>query len=216
MPHNTLTDAEKAAGWRLLFDGKTLTGWRGYRLPAGQNYPNWAAEDGELRVHGKGNTMPGDILTVDQFGDFELSLDFTCPPHGNSGIMYRVVEVADQPYMTGPEFQILDDAAHPDAKNGAIRHTGSCYELVERKVNATKPLGEWNHARIVVQGNHVQHFLNGQLQCDFQMHDAAWNARVAATKFRDWPHFAKSPRGHIDLQDHGHEHAFRNIKIRAL
>jgi len=216
MQNNTLSEEERDQGWRLLFDGRTLGGWRGYRMPPGQVPPLWAAEEGELRIHGAGGKGRGDILTVDQFADFELAIEWRNSVGGNSGIMYRVTEEEDQPYMTGPEFQILDNAVHPDAKGGPTRHASACYALYGPAEDVTSPVGEWNRSRIVVRGNHVEHWNNGVKTVEFEMHSPDWNARIAASKFAKWPRFARAARGHIDLQDHGHEVAFRNIKLREL
>lgn len=207
--HNTLTEQERAEGWRLLFDGRTTEGWRGYRgeaTPAG-----WQAVDGTLaRV-----AAATDIVTVEQFADFELALDWMVAPGGNSGIMFRVVETADPAYHTGPEFQILDNAAHPDGQS-PLTSTGSNYALHAPVKDVARPAGEWNSARLVVRGNHVEHWLNGTMIVTYELGSADWQRLVAGSKFRDMPGYGRARRGHIALQDHGDAVAFRNIRLRLL
>jgi hypothetical protein len=206
---NTLTDAEKAEGWKLLFDGKTTAGWRGYKkdkCPDG-----WQAVDGAL-VRVKGG---GDILTVDPFGDFELSLDWKVAPGGNSGIMYRVAETKGAPYETGPECQVLDDEKHGDGRN-PLTSAGSLYAVYGPSKKAAKPVGEWNRAKIVCKGNRIEHWLNGEKVVEAEIGSEDWNQRVAKSKWAKVAGYAKEPRGHIDLQDHGDRVEFKNIKIREL
>jgi hypothetical protein len=195
------------AEWRSLFDGRTSAGWRGYKraeMPGG-----WQVVDGALtRV-----SRAGDIVTADEFGDFELALEWKVAPGGNSGIMYRVTEDADAPYETGPEMQVLDDARHPDGQS-PLTSAGALYGLYPAPRGVVKPAGEWNAARIVVRGNHVEHWLNGMKTVDAEIGSDDWNRRVADSKFRQWPGFAKASRGHIALQDHGDWVAYRNIRIR--
>jgi hypothetical protein len=210
-PQNTLSEAERAAGWRLLFDGKTAEGWRQYR---GKGLPeNWQVVDGTLVLHHEPGKSSGDIVTADQFGSFELSLEWKIAPGGNSGVMYHVTEEADAPWMTGPEYQLLDNAKHPD---GRSRRTSaaSCYALYAPVKDATRPVGEWNQTRIVVRGPHVEHWLNGDKVVTYELGSDDWDKRVSKSKFKDMPRFGKEPQGHIDLQDHGDDIAFRNIKIR--
>jgi hypothetical protein len=186
-----------------------MAAWRGYRrqtLPDG-----WQAIDGELVRVGRG----GDIITVDQFGDFELALEWKVGPAGNSGVFYRVTEEAEQSYHTGVEMQVLDDAAHADG-GSPLTSAGALYGLYPAPRGVVKPAGEWNSARIVHRGNHVEHWLNGQKIVDAEMWSADWNRRLTGSKFTQWPGFARAPRGHIGLQDHGDRVAFRNIKVREL
>jgi hypothetical protein len=203
---NTLTDAERAAGWRLLFDGRTTAGWRGYRrdaLPDG-----WQVVDGTLaRV-----AQAGDIITVDQFESFELALDWKIERGGNSGIFFHVTETGDYVWQTGPELQILDNEAHRD---GLQPHTsaGSNYALHAPTRDVTRPPGEWNSVRLIVNGHHVEHWLNGERIVAYELGSDDWKARVAASKFRDMAGYGRARRGHIALQDHGDPVWFRNIRV---
>lgn len=213
-PHNTLTDAERALGFRLLFDGVTTAGWRGYKQS--DMHPQWRVANGELRLHPDPVPTYGhDIISVESFTSFELLIDWVLYERGNSGIMYHVQETERAPYMTGPEIQLLDDDHHPDAKNAGDRHTGACYALYAPLADARSPIGEWNRVRLIVDGNHVEHHLNGVLVCKYELGSEDWNARVKASKFNEWPAFAKARAGHIVLQDHLDPVAFRNIKIRT-
>lgn len=195
--------------WRTLFDGQTTAEWRAFR---GEGIPQgWQIVDGALTRVGRA----GDIVTVAQFGSFELTLEWQVAAGGNSGVMYHVTEEADETYKTGPELQILDDAQHPD---GAARLTaaGACYGLYPSPPGAVRPAGEWNTVRLLVDGPHVEHWLNGVKVAEYELWSADWDARVKASKFAEWPGFGLARRGHIALQDHGDRVAFRNIKIRVL
>jgi hypothetical protein len=198
-----------AAGWRPLFDGRTLAGWRRYR--GGDVASGWRVVDGTLVREARG----GDIITTDEFGNFELTLEWKIAPGGNSGIMYRVTEDADAPYETGPEMQVLDDERHPDGRS-RLTSAGALYGLYPAPTGAVKPVGEWNAVRIVVNGSHVEHWLNGVKTAEAEIGSDDWNQRVANSKFRQWPGFGKASRGHIALQDHGDWVAYRNIRIREL
>jgi hypothetical protein len=198
--------------WRSLVDGDSLTAWRAYRGTA--VHPQWQAKDGVLTVAGKGGDA-GDIITKDQFGDFELELEWKVPRGGNSGIFYRAAETAERVYETAPEYQVLDDARHPDGKF-PLTSAGAAYGLYAPPRGVVKPAGEWNAARIVARGSHVEHWLNGQKVVDYELGSADWSAKVQASKFKDWPGYGKSARGHIGLQDHGDTVSFRNIRIREL
>jgi hypothetical protein len=206
---NTLTAAEQAAGWKLLFDGTTTNGWRGYKLdsmPGG-----WQVVDGALTRVAAG----GDIVTRDQYANFELELDWNISPGGNSGILYRGSEEEDAIYWSAPEMQVLDDARHPDG-HSRLTAAGSDYGLYPSPAGVVKPAGEWNHVRIVVNGNHVEHWLNGVKVVEYELGSADWTAKVAASKFAPHPHYGRNTTGYISLQDHGDRVAYRNIKIRVL
>ena len=206
---NTLTSQEKAAGWKLLFDGQTTEGWRGYQR---QTVPDgWKAVDGALTRVGRG----GDLITVDQYDNFELQLDWKISEGGNSGIMFRVSENEEASYYTGPEVQILDNARHRDGKD-PLTSAGSCFGLYAPTEDVTYPPGRWNSVRLVVNRNHVEHWLNGTKVVQYELLSPDWEKRVQASKFKQWPNYGRVPRGHIVLQEHGNQVAFRNIRIRAL
>ena len=207
---NTLTAAEKAAGWKLLFDGKTTNGWRGYQKkdpPAG-----WTVVNGELTRTGEG----GDLVTNDQYADFELAIDWKIAPKGNSGIFYRGLETEERIYYTAPEYQVLDNDGHPDAKNGPDRFAGANYDLIAPSKNVCHPAGQWNSTRILVRGPHVEHWLNGEKVVEYELWTPEWKALVANNKFKQWPSYGTAKAGVIGLQDHGDTVAFKNIKIRIL
>jgi hypothetical protein len=206
---NTLSDAEKAAGWRLLFDGTTTAGWRSYGKPTLSD--GWVVRDGALTRTGAG----GDIISNDQFGNFELSIDWKIEPGGNSGIFYRASEERDEIYWNAVEMQVLDDAKHPDGQN-PLQSAGAAYDLYPAPRGHVRPGGEWNTARLVVNGKHVEHWLNGFKLLEYELGSADWNSKVAGSKFKPHPRFGKNTRGHIGLQDHGNVVAYRNIKIREL
>lgn len=210
---NTLTEAEKANGWKLLFDGKTTEGWRRYK--GKEVGDKWQVVDGALTLQPKGGKTGGDIVTVDQYENFELALDWRISPGGNSGLMYHVSEEFGSPFQTGPEYQILDNAKHADGKS-PLTSAGACYALYPPSKDLTKPVGEWNRTRLLVNGPHVEHWLNGEKVVQYEIGSEDWEAKVKASKFKNMPKFGKEPRGHIDLQDHGNEVAFRNVKIRVL
>lgn len=207
---NTLSAEEHAAGWRLLFDGETTTGWRGYKqeaLPAG-----WEATEDALTRTGRG----GDIITVDRFGDFELELEWRLSPEGppgNSGIFYRVTEEADAIYWGAPEMQVLDNDRHGDGRS-PLTSSGANYALHGVGHEHTRPVGEWNAVRLVVRGNQVEHWMNGTKVVEYELGSPDWLERVANSKFAPHPLYGRAQRGHIGLQDHGSYVAFRNIRIR--
>ena len=206
---NTLTPAERAAGWRLLFDGKTATGWRGWKmdtLPSG-----WQVVDGALtRVR-----RAADIITTEKFKNFELSLEWKIAPNGNSGIFYRASEDDDAIYWSAPEMQVLDDAGHPDGQS-RLTAAGSDYGLHPSPAGVVQPAGQWNQVRLVVNGNHVEHWLNGVKVVEYELGSPDWEARVKASKFAPHPHYGRNPEGYIGLQEHDSWVAYRNIKIRVL
>ena len=207
--HNRLTAIERAAGWQLLFDGNSLTGWRGYNsesMPTG-----WSAENGMLIRTGPG----GDIITEQQFSDFELSLEWLVGPSGNSGILFRAVEGQEEVYHGAPEMQILDDAGHADGRS-PLTSAGSNYGLHGVPRGIVKSAGEWNASRIVVVNNQVEHWLNGDKVVEYELGSADWAQRVANSKFAQWPAYGRASRGHIGIQDLGDRVAFRNLKIREI
>jgi hypothetical protein len=209
---NTLTAAEKKAGWKLLFDGKSTKGWRGYNkkeAPA-----SWKVIDGVLtfdKVEGQG----GDLLTEEQYESFELAIDWKISPKGNSGVMYHVQETEKSPYMTGPEMQVLDNGGHADGKN-PLTSAGSGYALYPPSKDVTRPVGEWNSARLLIDNGKAEHWLNGEKIVTYDKGSDEWKAKVAESKFKAWANFGVPTKGHIDLQDHGNKVEFRNIKIRII
>lgn len=213
---NTLTAQERAAGWRLLFDGRDLEGWRAYDGSAPG--PSWVVRDGELMMTSATGQMSGaDLVTADSFGAFELTLDWKVAQGGNSGVLYlgRNVPGTKNVYETGPEMQILDDSGHPDGKLPSHR-AGSLYDLTVPPLGAAHHAGNWNHARLRVAGGRIRQWLNGTLTADVSYGDSEWKMRVAASKFASMPLFGTFPSGIIALQDHGHPVAFRNIKLLKL
>lgn len=204
-----LTGEEKAKGWKLLFDGKSFDGWRNYKgkgVRAG-----WKVEDG-MMVHTKGG---GDIMTERQYGDFVLKLEWKVSEGGNSGIFFGVRETGGAIYESGVEMQILDNDRHADAKYAKHR-AGACYGLYLPPEGAAKKAGAWNQVKVVKEGAHYRFFLNGVKTADFSLEDTDFIDRVADSKFRQWPHFARYRKGHIGLQDHGDKVSFRNIRILEL
>ncbi len=218
---NQLTDAEKAAGWQLLFDGVSTKGWRGYKKPT---FPErgWHAVDGTLK-HDKNEPgyKPGDIITEEQFDNFELVLEFKLTPRGNSGIKYLVDEalVPTSNSAHAFEFQILDDDLHPDATKGkdGNRKCGGLYDLIAPPADkSVRPIGEWNQARLLVDGPNTEHWLNGKKTVSYVRSSAEMKSLIGASKFKEIAGFGEGNKGHILLQDHNDEIAFRNIKIRRL
>jgi hypothetical protein len=210
---NTLTRGEAAAGWRLLFDGNTTKGWHCYGR---DRVVGWDVSNGELIALGQGGDRANDIVTDEEFGSFELAADWKLTPRANSGIFFHVVEQGyDAVYATGPEYQLIDDKGWPD-KLESWQATAANYAMHPPSRDAANPVGEWNHARIVVNGPHVEHWLNGVKVVDYEMWTDDWHRRVQAGKWKDYPGYGKARRGKIGLQDHGNRIFFRNIKIRVL
>ncbi|MBI4570008.1 MAG: DUF1080 domain-containing protein [Planctomycetes bacterium] len=206
---NTLTAAEKRQGWKLLFDGRTTAGWRGFRkkiMPSG-----WKVDEGCLTRVG----LAGDIVTEGQFENFDLRLEWKVAPGGNSGIFFRVSEDLSPCWHTGPEMQVLDNARHADGKN-PLTSAGSAYALYAPAKDVAKPAGEFNRARLLVDGAHVEHWLNGEKIVAYELGGDDWLARVKNSKFASMPRFGREKQGHLALQDHGDRVAFRDVKIRVL
>jgi hypothetical protein len=197
-------------GFVSLFDGKSLDGWQRYdgSTPGAQ----WVVEDGALHLKGGGG---GDLATVEQYGDFILELEWKVAPGSNSGIIYRARPGDPAPYMSGPEYQILDDSRHNDGRNPKTS-AASFYALVAPEGKRLKPVGEWNTARLVVQGTKVEHWVNGQKVVELDISSDEFKSMVAKSKFKAWPQFAQSAKGHIVLQDHGDPVWYRNIRIKPL
>ena len=197
-------------GWKELFDGKTTAGWRNYRKTTIS--PGWTVENGSLVRSGKD---AGDIITADQYRNFDLVLDWKVAEGGNSGVFYRATQEGDYIWQSAPEMQVLDDAKHSDGKS-PLTSAGSNFALYEAPRGAAKPAGEWNTARLLVNGNHVEHWLNGTKLLEYELGSDEWKQRVAGSKFRTMPLYGKAPEGYIGLQDHGDRVEFRNIRIKVL
>jgi len=206
---NTLTPEESSAGWKLLFDGHSLNGWRGFKeIKPGAG---WRVDGDALTVSGKA----GDLLTAQEYGDFELSFEWKVSIAANSGVLYRVGLDESATFRTGPEYQVLDNAKAEDNRKPS-HLAGALYDLVAPPKDYTKPVGEWNSGRIAVRGWHIQHWLNGEKIVDVDLANAEGKALIAASKFNDWSNFATLARGYVALQEHGHIVSFRSIKIREL
>ena len=220
---NELSAREKAEGWQLLFDGKTLDGWHNYgKTTAGAA---WIVDEGAIHLLTKPKADGewqqrdgGDILTASEYADFELQLDWKIGPCGNSGIIYNVVEDPakyEYVWQTGPEMQVLDNACHPDAR--IVKHrAGDLYDLISCKYETVKPAGHWNHVRLVSKGGKVEHWLNNRKVVAYDRKAPYWAELIAGSKFKDMPGFGKSGKGRISLQDHGDPVWYKNIKIRKL
>lgn len=198
-----------AGAWHSLFDGKTMDQWRGYR---NGDISNWRVDSGTITKTGN----PADIITRVPYANFELELDWKISKGGNSGIFYRGTEEYEHIYWSAPEFQILDDANAPDGTN-RLTAAGADYGMYPSPAGVEKPAGEWNTARIVVDGRHVEHWLNGRKLLEYDLGSADWAARVKASKFSAWPDYGKAATGYIGVQ--GHEDGtlwLRNIRIREL
>ena len=207
---NTLSPAETAAGWKLLFDGRTTTGWRGY---ARTNFSGgaWSAEDGCLTTKGGGC----DLVTVDKFDDFDFKFEWRISPSGNSGVKYFVHEGKTGKSGIGCEYQILDDAQNKDAVNGANRQAGALYALIApNNAKHLNPVGDWNQSEIIVRGKHVEHWLNGARIVEFEAGSPELAQAIAKSKFRNVPNFGQKMTTLLLLQDHGDPVWFRNLKIR--
>lgn len=219
---NTLTEREKAAGWKLLFDGETMNGWRTFRKDKPGS--SWVVQDGAIMLDSKPSPdghwqAPdgGDIITEEEYENYELSLEWKISSCGNSGIIYNVLESDEYDYVwhTGPEMQILDNTCHPDAKIVTHR-AGDLYDMIECKYNNVNPAGQWNSIRLIVNNGKVEQWLNGRKLVEFEMFTDEWNEMIANSKFKDMKDFGQARKGHIALQDHGDKVWFRNIKIREL
>ena len=208
---NTLTADEQAAGWKLLFDGKTTAGWRGIgksEFPA----KGWVVEDGVLKHISKGGG--GDIVTSEDYESFELTWEWKIGQAGNSGVKYNL---PDPEQNIGCEYQIIDDEKHPDGVRGGKSHqTAGLYDLIAPADRKTNAVGEWNSSRLIVKGNHVEHWLNGVKTVGFEFGSEALKALIAKSKYKKVPGFGVKKKSPILLQDHEDEISFRSIKLREL
>jgi hypothetical protein len=216
---NTLTAAEQKAGWRLLFDGKSMDAWRGYQMTTMP--PEWHVANGTLTK--EKNTI--DIVTRDQFGDFELLIDWKVALRGNAGIFYRATEKETKVYWSAPEYQLAEDSLTPDSRN-IMTSAGAVYGFYPSIRGVASPAGEWNTTKIVAKGAHIEHWLNGKLIAQYEMGSPEWNLKLYGDpndstkkplKFAPYKDFGKATVGHIAIQgDHNGTLALRNIKIREL
>lgn len=208
---NTLSPEEKADGWQMLFNGQDLTNWRIYGSTA-KPLAGWKIEEGILK---KLQGIPGgNIITKRKYNDFTLIWEWKITKNGNNGIKYLVTE--ERKNAPGPEFQILDDNGHPDSKKGAIRQTGALYDIFPPVADKyVKPIGEWNRSRIIVQGKHVEHWINGSRVLEYDLESTELLSAIAKSKFSRVKDFGKKIEGHIMLTDHIDECSFRNMKIRT-
>lgn len=209
VPLNRLSEQEAAEGFVSLFDGLRLTEWRAYKGEAPPQQ-GWRVRDAAI-VHEAGGGG-GDLVSVQEYGDFDFRFSFRVAPNANSGVMWHVTETNETTYMSGPEYQVLDDlGARPDPRHG----TAALYDLVAPNAPVLRTAGQWNEGRIVVAKGRVTHWLNGALVVEAPCAGPEWDAMIAASKFRDWP-FGKAPKGRLALQDHGDEVAFRNLRVKPL
>jgi len=210
---NDLTAAEKKAGWKLLFDGKSLDGWRTYR-----NAPqeSWAIVEGQLNCRmGKDIKQRADLVTTASYASFELVVDWKVDKGANSGILYHVAETHEHAYETGPEYQLIDDLGYP-GKLEDWQKSGADYAMHPPLKIAAHPQGTYNHTRILVKGDHVQHWLNGVKVADFRAWTPEWDKLKTTGKWKDYPDYGSTKTGLIDLQDHAGGVWFKNVKIRTL
>jgi hypothetical protein len=214
--NNMLTQTEKQQGWKLLFDGKTLNGWRTYKhQPAA-----WKVNDGTLCSERSAGNAHADLITDNEFQNFELSIDWKVSPKGNSGIMYLVTEDHDAAYESGPEYQLIDDDGFPEHIE-EYQKTGANYAMQPPAVKAANAPGEWNHTVIIVNNGHVEHWLNGKKVVEYTLHSNEWEKQKAAGKWKDEAGYGAAKKGHIALQ-YAHSDVantyicFRNIKIKLL
>ncbi len=214
-PVNQLTEQQKTEGWKLLFDGQTTNGWRLFK---NKENDTWEVLDGTLHckpITDNDGTKRADLMTTDQYANYELAFDWKISAKGNSGLIYRVTEEFDVPYGSGPEYQIIDDDNYPGGLKPENK-TGGNYDMQAPQNKTMNPVGEWNSSKIVVNGNHVEHWLNGGKILEYELGSEDWKKQVAACKWKDFPGYGLAKAGFIDLQDHGHEVWFRSIMIKQL
>lgn len=210
---NELSAEEKQQGYMLLFDGKSLAGWRSFQQQ--QALPQWQVQDGAITLTAKGG---GDLLSIKAFHNFELRLQFSIAKEGNSGIMWRVSEEAPAASRSSPEYQILDPHS-----NTAFQHevakgnlSGALYDLIPSKPEQSRPSPDWNDATVRIEGTRMRFWLNGSLTVDIDRSSTEWKSKVAASKFATWPWFAAAESGHLAFQDHGCVVRFRSIRLLEL
>lgn len=218
--NNVLTSSEQKQGWRLLFNGKNTANWHVFKKQSDGSA--WTIEDNALTLdpsvkdaNGK-RKGGGDLVTDDEFENYELRLDWKIAPCGNSGIIFNAIEndQVSTPWQSGPEMQVLDNTCHPDAK--IVKHkAGDLYDLIESNEITVKPAGEWNTIRLIVHNGHLEQWQNGKKVVETTMWTPAWKEMIAKSKFKSMPLFGTIKKGHLVLQDHGDKVWFRNIKIKT-
>lgn len=210
---NTLSDQEKADGFKLIFDGKSLDGFRNFKKDDVD--PKWIVKDGELTLTAKGG---GDLLTKQEYENFEFRFEFKISPEGNSGIMWHSTETGKAPYETGPEYQILDSRAKTAYQNEIPKGNlaGAFYDIIPVKPEVSKPAGEWNEGSIKVDGSKVTLTINGTVTANVDTTTDEWKQLLAKSKFATWEKFNKEPKGHLVFQDHGDVVSFRTLRVKEL
>jgi Domain of Unknown Function (DUF1080) len=212
---NKLSKTEKQQGYKLLFNGKNMDGWRTYQNKSAES---WFVDNGTLHCKGSSENygaITADLMTKDQYENFDLSVDYKISPKGNSGILYLVTEDNAYSYLSGPEYQIIDDVNFPE-KLEDWQHTAANYAMDAAPGAQPHPAGEWNHARIVKNGNHVEHWLNDKKVVEYELHSDSWNKKKTEEKWKDVPTYGKAAKGYITFQNHGSEAWFKNIRIKEL
>jgi hypothetical protein len=212
---NQLTDVQRSDGWVTLFDGKSLEGWRFFK---NQENNSWEVADGTLHCKpflDNAENKRSDLITVEKYDNFELSFDWKISPQGNSGVMFHVSENHDQPYATGPEYQIIDNEGYPgDLEDTQL--TGANYGMHTASVKELNKVGDWNNSKIIVNKNKVEHWLNGSQVLTYEIGTPEWDSLKKTSKWKDFPAYGTTSTGHIDLQDHGNEVWFKNIFLKKL
>lgn len=215
-PDNTLTEAEKEAGWELLFDGQSMDKWRLFQR---DTLAGWAIVDGQMKALGEEGleAVGADIVSKETFQNFELSVDWKISEAGNSGIFFNVIEDEDlhAVYESGPEYQLIDDDGFP-ADLEDWQKTGANYAMHLAPTAKPNPIGEYNTSVIKVQNGKVEHWLNGEKLLEYELWSDDWEEKVKTGKWKDFPKYGRAKSGHIALQDHGNQIWFKNIKIRRL
>jgi hypothetical protein len=206
--------SDTAGSWTPLFDGKSLAGWRGYKK-ADASETRWKVENGTLTLpanDGKDTRGARDIITTETYDNFDLRWEWKAAPGANSGVKYFVLE--DQNSAIGHEYQIIDDAKHPDAQIGPHRQTAAFYDVLQAADRPIKPAGEWNVSEVRAHGNHIEHWLNGKKVLQYELDSPDLRAAIAKSKFKDIARFGKPQKGHILIQDHGDQVWYRKVEIR--